>query len=86
MSTTAAISDDVDIDEHYITKSGSFSSSEIIKSEDYNLMKISSPRPSQMLTFATSQTSLPYKNWWVFDSGSGRHIYHQKDFFRISDQ
>ena len=34
-----------------------------------------------MLVLATSQTSLPYRDWWVFDSGSGRHICHNKELF-----
>ncbi|KAI0992767.1 hypothetical protein K3495_g15418, partial [Podosphaera aphanis] len=40
-----------------------------------------SPHSSYILALTTSQTSLPYKNWWVFDSGSGRHICHQKSLF-----
>lgn len=34
-----------------------------------------------MLSLTTYKTILPYKDRWVFDSGSGRHICHQKDVF-----
>ena len=39
------------------------------------------PQCSYMLALATSERSLPYKDWWVFDSGSGRHICHKKELF-----
>ncbi|KAI1002817.1 hypothetical protein K3495_g5386 [Podosphaera aphanis] len=43
----------------------------------------SEPELSYMLALTTSQTSLPYKDWWVFDSGSGRHICNNRDSFHI---
>lgn len=38
-----------------------------------------------MLSLASLQSSLPYRNWWVFDSGSGRHICHEKALFHTHE-
>lgn len=61
-----AAQDDIEIHQDYIS--------------EYSMAN-SSPRSSYMLSAAMSQSSLPYKNWWVFDSGSGRHICHKKSLF-----
>lgn len=65
--SSVAISNDLDIHENYITDS------------DNSLNDI--PCASYISSLASSQSSLPYRKWWVFDSGSGRHICHQKELF-----
>lgn len=39
------------------------------------------PQSPCLLALATTQSSLPYRNLWVFDSGSGRHICRDKNLF-----
>ena len=65
--SSVAISNDLDIHENYITDSENILN-------DF-------PCTSYISSLASSQSLLPYRNWWVFDSGSGRHICHQKELF-----
>lgn len=67
-STTLIAQDEIDIHEDYISESS-------VENDSFS-------QSSYMLALATSQASLPYKNWWVFDSGSGRHICHEKALFQ----
>ena len=66
-SSTLFVADDAELYENYHTESPAIFDSNI--------------STSYMLTLTVSQVPLPYKNWWVFDSGSGRHICHQKEMF-----
>ena len=67
VSSAVDISDDASLYENYLT--------------EFSPTCNQSPQSSYMLALATSQTSLPYRDWWVFDSGSGRHICHNKELF-----
>lgn len=66
-SSTLAVQSDIEFHQDYINQS--------------SVTNIPSSQSSYMLCLAMSQQALPYKDWWVFDSGSGQHICHEKSLF-----
>ena len=65
--SAATVTNNVDTSDDYITNP--------------NITEESFFESSYMLSLTSSETVLPYKDFWVFDSGSGRHICHNKELF-----